>query len=61
MQIFWTYYIFSSIIAVNVSDKIAKHTYDWKYNRVNLKWFFIKFIIWNLISFIDKKIIIELM
>lgn len=28
MQIFWTYYIFSSIIAVNVSDKIAKHTYD---------------------------------
>ncbi len=28
LQVFWTYYIFSSIIAVNVSEKIAKHTYD---------------------------------
>lgn len=39
MQIFWTYYIFNSIIAVNVSDKIAKHTYDWT-RQFKEKWFF---------------------
>lgn len=41
MQIFWTYYIFSSIVAVNVSDKIAKHTYDWNSNG---SWSYAQFI-----------------
>jgi len=30
LQIFWTYYILRSYIAVNVSSKIASHNYDWK-------------------------------
>ena len=28
LQFFWTYYIMSSFIEVNVSSKLAKHTYD---------------------------------
>ena len=32
LQIFWTYYIASSFIEVNVSSKLAKHTYDWSLN-----------------------------
>ena len=28
LQIFWTYHIITSFIEVNVSSKIAKHTYD---------------------------------
>lgn len=32
LQIFWTYHIITSFIEVNVSSKIAKHTYDWYLN-----------------------------
>jgi hypothetical protein len=28
LQLFWTYYILKSYISVNVSSKLAKHTYD---------------------------------
>lgn len=28
LQLFWTYYIIKSYISVNVSAKLAKHTYD---------------------------------
>lgn len=28
LHLFWTYYIFSSFISVNVSEKMAKHNYD---------------------------------
>jgi hypothetical protein len=33
LQLFWTYYIASSFVSVSISDKIAKHTYDWKKRR----------------------------
>lgn len=55
MQVFWTYYIFSSIIAVNVSDKIAKHTYDW-YSIEKDYWFFLKFMLKSFfVYFFSKK------
>ena len=28
LHIFWTYFIFESFLSVNVSSKLAKHTYD---------------------------------
>jgi len=31
LHLFWTYYIVESSISVNISTKIARHTYDWFY------------------------------
>ena len=33
MHIFWTYFIVSSFVATNVSEKIAKHSYDWSIHK----------------------------
>ncbi len=42
LQLFWTYYIASSFVSVSISEKIAKHTYDW---WINIKTFMKKIVI----------------